>query len=451
VTNSARRLHSTMLVIAVAAITLAFAANAARAAPGLTAVTTSAANADPQPGETPAQYAAAGLAKAAIADPDTATVDAYEEATGLPVERAVADLKTQADGHVIDDALRSSLGADYAGIWFNPKNGSMVVPYLADDVKLATSQAEAAKQPGTKVQFQLVDHTWSDLEAAVDYFTNNAPDLIAPKQRIRVGIDTPSNGLVIQYAADLASADLERVQKLAAQTTIPIRFNPVPADALESHLTSCSFPNCSRPLRGAVYMEDATTGCSTGFVGVRPSPPDKVIIDAGHCEAGTWRAFDSSTGSSATIGSTIALYHDSRGDGMTIKVNGSGYWGGLGGVANLAAAWGADEVHTIYGSAWSYANEFFCNFGARSAGHCGNAIFFDVTVSYPNEGLTIGHLTLSNSCSERGDSGGPAIDGNTGIGTITGASNHCTDSSHGMQFQEVRRTEGDFGVYVAGS
>ncbi|MGH3977572.1 MAG: S1 family peptidase, partial [Pseudonocardiaceae bacterium] len=297
---------------------------------------------------------------------------------------ATRRLAGEAGAATTESALRSALGASFAGAWFEPGSSRLAVA-TTDAARAATIRAAGARP-------RIVAHSVAALDAvmaSLDSRSGSVPDSVTGWY-----LDPATNSVVVS-ATDPAAA-----QAFAAGAG-PVRVEQV---AL-----------APRPLADlvggeAIYHQDGGR-CSVGFN--TTSGPDRFVITAGHCTdlGGTWSGFDRNP-----IGPVAASSFPGDDFGL-IRVD-SPKWTQTGQVA------GRGTRLTVAGSSEAAVGSSVCRSGSTTGYRCGTIEATDQTVNYGG-GDVVSGLSRTTACAEPGDSGGPYITGSQAQGMLSGGSGNC--------------------------
>ncbi len=360
----------------------------------------------------------------------TATeIAGYQRDFAVDAATATAHLELQARGRPMVDAVRTAQGDDYAGVWFDNQEGRFKVGMVPGADPAPVQAILAADDLTDETDLVPVDNTWSQLQAAESGLLRSTSDLMA-QRKARVGIDPTTNSVLIEVADGVSDATVSALtpggtRAAASSDDVNVEVRRKPAAALAVQTTACSAPDCDRPLRGGVRIQNTVDGCSMGALTTRGG--SYYIMTAGHCvrTGGTWTAF-TSAGTPEDIGSAGGwLFDGTYGDIGAINVSSSSYWIYAGWVPETAA-WNVDLDHGTTGSAYSYVGEFTCHFGQStlnplSGAACGTTTAVSTYGNYAPSSY-VGPLSENTACVLPGDSGGTVEDGNTVVGIVSGGS-----------------------------
>ena len=349
--------------------------------------------------------AVAAPAAPEASSPPAALLTALQRDLGLSAEDAFARLSREADGAATERDMQHTLGATFAGAWFDATSGGMVVaitdPARADAVRAAGAQPRVVQRDA---------RTLDGKKAELDDRAASAPDSVTGWY-----VDAPSNSVVVTATdpaageAFAAGTDGVRVQRVAEK--------PRPlADLVGGE---------------AIYAPNGER-CSIGFVATRGSTP--YVITAGHCTrlGGTWTGFDGSA-----IGPVAGTSYPGNDFGI-IQVT-SGSWTPTGTVSDYAGG----RVR-VTGSAEAVVGASTCRSGSSTGYRCGAILAKNQSVNYGG-GDIIDGLTRTNACAGNGDSGGSFITGTQAQGVTSGGIGDCGSGGETF-FQPVNEVLSTYGL-----
>lgn len=349
--------------------------------------------------------AVAAPAAPEASSPPAALLTALQRDLGLSAEDAFARLSREADGAATERDMQHTLGATFAGAWFDATSGGMVVaitdPARADAVRAAGAQPRVVQRDA---------RTLDGKKAELDDRAASAPDSVTGWY-----VDAPSNSVVVTATdpaageAFAAGTDGVRVQRVAEK--------PRPlADLVGGE---------------AIYAPNGER-CSIGFVATRGSTP--YVITAGHCTrlGGTWTGFDGSA-----IGPVAGTSYPGNDFGI-IQVT-SGSWTPTGSVSDYAGG----RVR-VTGSAEAVVGASTCRSGSSTGYRCGAILTKNQSVNYGG-GDIIDGLTRTNACAGNGDSGGSFITGTQAQGVTSGGIGDCGSGGETF-FQPVNEVLSTYGL-----
>ncbi len=397
---------------------------------------------------------AAEAASSSVADPGAA--QGYTTAYHVSNTEAQQRLADQAAGRALPSDLQKALSDRYAGLWYDNSAGQFVVPLTPGAATAAaTSAMDKAGLPG-KYRFQNVASSLEELVSAQGTITQNLSSLVVQKA-IETGVDPSINAVVITVSPSATNSERSQVQTEAAKASVRVKVVNASGNITPTPTTTCSFPDCNKPLRGGVQFYTNQETCTAGFLVLRNSDLHKFIMTAGHCEmtGGNWTAQDASHNGHNTGPAASHIYGASPGDGGLIDTQGS--WWDIVGWSPELVSWGtlpspgANGVQNddlIYGAYSSYVGLYDCHSGEVSGTSCGTVSELNVKVTYTDRTTVQGLTKVGPVCELPGDSGGPWFAGSSAYGINSGGDNVGTCAGNGL-YSEVIGLDNYFGVHVA--
>lgn len=257
------------------------------------------------------------------------------------------------------------------------------------------------------------------------------------------GVEAKTNQVSVEVFDGAPAAGRARIEKVAAAHPGAVRIERVDSK-LRFKATD---------LRGANGITSSGWLCSAGF-NTKNSSGTIYTLTAGHCvpgtgntwymdyngtEIGTQTAYNFGTGTSGYCDSTRGCdWASIRADGSDINPLGTvRYWGGV--------------YHQIDNSRYPAEGESIDRIGVSSQDLTGNITKSSVTVSV--EGKTLYAMFETNNCALGGDSGGPALNGSTALGLLSGGTDEtvCNSDSSGTYrnyFTKVQTVLNERGLHV---
>lgn len=389
--------------------------------------------------------------------PDPSAVASYAKQFDLSSDEAAQHLTTQLRAMNVLDALRSNLGDQFAGIWFDNQTGRFVIPVARGPVDGAAIINKAFGAANLENQFVVVpvQSSWSELTAA-DLRLNQALAPLFDDNVVKTSLDPRNNAVVVDLASGAGVEGSANVQSAAAAETVKVIVNHIPTDQFNYSAAACNWPNCDPPLRGGVQIGSYNgVGCTAGFNMVGNQYGTHWLMTAGHCLAAAgsanWFANDSA-GYSHLLGSPGGYVFGGGydGDAGIVKSDGS-YWD-QSSPNNRIVHWGTFYNINMVGNGSNYVGEYVCHSGATSGTTCGNVTATGVKATYqePGGNVTVQNMVQTNGmCTYAGDSGGPVYTGDYPDGYANGifsggVINACTTS----YYADVVEMENTFGVHL---
>jgi len=338
---------------------------------------------------------------------------------GISLEQAERDLQLQGRAENIADELKSQLGVDYAGLWFDLKNAKFHVDVTSAADRVIAEEVTANDGVTNATDFDPVVHTWHELEAAEATLNSQLSSLRAKQQGL-IAIDPRTNSITISVASDAAPGAVMQADTMATSAEVATTVVPVAPQSLQIVATGCSFPYCNSPQRGGVRINSESNGsgeyhiCTAGFVVKSTATSAPTILTAGHCfepEGGVlskpWK----------TTECVLPVLSHVLGGGKDAGLVAAPPVGKCSTEYDIAS-WGKNESLPITGEASVYYGKYLCHEGAASGSQCGSVMYSNVTteINYSKEGrgtLSIEHTDWMCAEGIAGDSGGPWATWNT--------------------------------------
>jgi hypothetical protein len=328
--------------------------------------------------------------------------------------------------------IEDGLGDTYAGVWFAPPTAQFHIA-VTSNTSLATAE-RIVQEAGVAsiVTYTKVHSTWAQLLATQSRWGRELAHLFA-HQEAMTGIYTPKNAVTVALSSSVpqgeqdaiklrAEADsvnvlvtIEQPSQLRITSDLATPYCPLPFKSGEAYCTKTITPGVliteKKEAKPASY-------CTAGPLVVPKAKAKKgetFLLTAGHCTAGTLTKPWFSTEGALTeeIGPAESSTFGAKGDFGDILVKNPGFWSETGNepVFDGTAEWGSHEEHAfaIEGEEPSAVGLQNCHEGATSGEQCGEVIGLNKEVA-PVKGLV-----EDDACSEGGDSGGPWL--NIGAGT----------------------------------
>jgi streptogrisin C len=315
-----------------------------------------------------------------------AQMSAMQRDLHLTAAQVNTRLAQEATASRLEGPARTALGTAYAGSWFDPASGTLVV-----------ASTDAAKASGlTGVKTITVRHNAAELNGVktrIDALAGKA----APAGVTGWYVDNRTNGVVVTVTGTQSAAAKSFVAKASALGNGTVRTEAV-AEA----------PRTKADIVGAYpYYINSAARCSIGFTVTTG------FVSAGHC--GT-------PGSTATDGSGALL---GTFQASTFPGNDYSYVGAAGGVNLYGYMYGYDGYYYyVSGSQEMPEGSSVCRSGSTTGMWCNQIQVKNQTVNYP-QGTVYG-LTQTNVCAEPGDSGGSWLSANQAQGVTSGGSGNCS-------------------------
>lgn len=385
-----------------------------------------------------------------------AQVTALTKALNISESQAVRDVQVQDAVGNLNLTIEETLGATYAGVWFDPWRGRFeigVAPVTGQNQsKIETLIAEHGVQGVT--DFVSVRSTYQELLASENGWAERDGSLLQ-KEQARTMIDAATNSVVVDISDDVPVSEVQTLTQAATADTVNVVINRVPARQIVvkplSTISPCKFKAsqadlCEPPLVGGVqifstgYVEHHETYfsvCTAGFMAESTEPaqyPDHYLLTAAHCflgnktvEQAPWYSAGPSEKGHA-VGYMNYHYINIGGDAAFINLNlensyweTSKIWGWYPYIYTPGQPWGnhgwsEDYSVNIVGTDEPPNVQYQtpCHVGYGSGVTCGVTEYTNVQtyIDYSKDGgsdTLVGNLVQNSACSTEGDSGGPWI------------------------------------------
>ncbi len=332
--------------------------------------------------------------------------EAMQRDLGLSADGVTTRLIQEEAARTAEKDARATLGASYAGSWFDAKSGTLVVQ---------TTDRAKASGLGKGVTVRVVSHSRAELDrvkTGIDRFAGKA----APSAINGWTVDDKTNSVVV--AVNGKKLDAAARSFLASVRAMHSSVRVVK----ENHS-----PRTYADVVGAwPYWINNAARCSVGFAVYGG------FVSAGHC--GT-------TGSTATDrnGAFLGTFAGSQFPGNDFSyirtASGVNLWGYVEGYNGY---W-----YYVYGSSQVPAGSGICRSGSTTGMWCGTLLDRGWTVNYPQG--TVYNLTRTNVCAEPGDSGGSWLSANQAQGVTSGGSGNCS-SGGTTYYQELNPILSTYGL-----
>jgi streptogrisin D len=267
----------------------------------------------------------------------------------------------------VSDTLATASGGYYLD------NGKAVVNVLDD--------AAAQKVKAAGLTAKTVKYSYSALTS-----TKNSLDSVRDVPQTAWGIDTSTDQVVVKIYSAATQATADKVAAAAAQYGDSVRVEHK-TGKLELYIS------------GGDAIQNSQGRCSLGFNVTRGGSP--FLLTAGHCTnlGGTWSGGD--------VSGAQVVQSDCPGadSGLLTRPNGSGP-----GQINTGQAITSAGTPTV--------GEQMQKQGSTTGGGGGQVTSVDESVNF-DVGV-LDHEFGTTAHTDHGDSGGPAYDGSTGLGTLSG-------------------------------
>jgi streptogrisin C len=317
-------------------------------------------------------------------------------ARDLHIDEAAARRRLAAENEAArtEAAVVPTLGRTYAGSWFDPGSGKLVVN-LTD-----ATMAAAVRRGGALPRILPNGHGLTELNAIkteLDELAESEPSAVAGVRSW--GVD-PVTGRVV--VTTLAGRERGKLAKRALAHGGAVRFETTTAPAVATEWAD-----------GGEGIQSGNTPCSLGFnarltYSDLPGVSDPVIISAGHCAtAAEAYGFGNARYEEPTKTSTIL--------GRWWLVNRDHDWGVIGSIRTDYWSQGPwislhtpfDGVLIVHGTQQRPIGSSICKSGFRTGITCGVIRNRGESVYQTDQHRTVYNLTRDTTCTRPGDSGGP--------------------------------------------
>ncbi|WP_256107230.1 putative Ig domain-containing protein [Streptomyces sp. ODS05-4] len=311
-------------------------------------------------------------------EPPGPLLTAMQRDLGLDAEGVRERLADEAAATRTAAALRSALGGDLAGYWFDAARGGLVAAVTGD------AAAEAAGKLGADAR--RVDHSAARLAAAQRAVSAHLGDGAAGVRSW--GVDVRRNQVVIE------------VDRAAPAPSLP---EGLPRGIVHVQRTGDAPRQQGGEVRGGdTWVPGGESPCSVGF-SVTGAGGEAGFLTAGHCTN------DVSQPAYGKDGSRVGT--SNKGGGRSVNAR----EGDFGLVAVDAAGWSLSALVSghgqgdvpVTGSADGVVGQSICRSGQTTGWRCGEITRVDQSVDYGN--VVIDGLSYTDACSAGGDSGGAYV------------------------------------------
>ncbi len=386
-------------------------------------------------------------------------IEEYIADFGVTAEVAQHNLAIQHRGAGLVEALITTQGKSFAGVWFSNQAGEFVIPVTPDADVTSVHDVLVGADVAGGARTELVEYNWWELEKAQEQFDSVMVGLLA-ENLIQTSIDPRSNSMVVKLADGTTTSQAAEVETAADEASVKVDIHPVETEELTATNTSCKpleIHLCSRPLRGGVGIqaggEDREPECTTAFKAIGNQFGNRFMLSAGHCvllppKTYVWYAETPDEQYIQKIGTAEGTVFPG-GDWTAINANGS-YWDTKP-WPSMVAFWNhspADLETSIDAESPSYLGQYVCYAGISSGGHCGSVAELDGVINAYG-GLQFHIVKFGPTCVMGGDSGGPVFAGHVAIGIISAVAlpDPGCGSNYGY-YQEVTEAADSLGVTV---
>ncbi len=351
---------------------------------------------------------------------------------GLSLERARVALATQAsvEGGELPLKLEKTLGASFAGVWFEPSTGKFCIGVVSNASRPVAERVVAQAGLAGVVSYVSVRSTWAQLMSTKGEWNLKLARLGG--REFSTGLTASHNAVSVTLSSAVAVHERALLEREAAGSHVNVAITVVPRKELVIHANNsqCEFKRaeayCSKPITAGVLITTLNNAkppndyCTAGPLAILSTPLtlaaelETFLITAGHCTKETMKWFTATHPGKEVkeIGPTVKALFDLFGDYGSIAVGPN--WLQAGTTPALAQITnyqdnGLREARNVIGEAASVQNLSFCKQGATSFEQCGIITSVNQLVVVENQGVPqdIDGLVVTKSCAEPGDSGGP--------------------------------------------
>ncbi len=317
--------------------------------------------------------------------------------------------------------VASTLGRDYAGVWFEPATATLHVGVTSGVSAGAAQRIAASAGLAADVVTTPVRSTWAALIDAQNQWNKRLAALLAQSQA-STGIEPSDNSVSITLSASVPASERSTIEREAGDANVNVSVAVAEPSSLEDKpRAKCKTPfvelvaYCEKTLVSGVGIAPNSEGplCTAGPMLI--SGKETYMLTSGHCynleeaEGAVLKVFTNSAYPNLEqkkVGTEAIKYYSSLRDMAEIKITrpGSPF------IAEpptplpaLMAEWlkKPEVPHTVGGSAAVVSGQEVCHEGMVSGEACGEVKKLNMT----NAGKE--HLVEVTACGSRGDSGGP--------------------------------------------
>jgi hypothetical protein len=412
--------------------------------------------------------AAAGPARTAAApaprSSDPAVVSLVKE-KGISLAEAQQRIQWQSNAVDLDEALQTTLGERFGGVWINPPDGRVKVGVVGasrsrraadlpvtDAVRMAAEQ----RQVGDAADVVPVGYSYSYLYAASEWLG----DAVLKARQVGLaglgsGLATDHNAVELDLPSDRALTAVEQAlvdeakRRYGAALLIG-HYQGVPqrvSCGWISGVVSRTLLSCDPPLRGGMGIISPSFSCTTGFIARSDSDNKLFVFTAGHCITdggpGPWSSPFYSSHHLHAVGSMHNYRDNSEGDYAILTIDNPSGWNPQAWVlVSPSTDTTYNEQYHITRDGGSSVGMRSCHSGAFGATDCGTV--FQINYTPPN--IPTQHLAWSKEeCARKGDSGGPVYAGGVAYGLTVAANLSTCD----FYYQGISAAETNMRVHIA--
>jgi hypothetical protein len=347
---------------------------------------------------------------------------------GIPIAQARRAFQLQqrvAATHLIS-RIEDTLGAAFAGVWFEPAAARFHIGVSLDSSRDAAERVVRETGMAASVTYTPVRSRWAALVDVVSELgTRLAP--LAAAGDATAGIDVPHNAVAVTLSSSVA--DVDRIAReiqatpwavnVAVKVAPPAQFREQPAAVCENPFTR-ERARCETTLVAGVGIVTPRLNCTAGPMLIEGN--ETYMLTAGHCLnitsiGAAGQIFNNLlvTGEYPTIARALEIgregkrYNNRERDVAEIKINRTVAPVSLflqalpTPLPALVTEWARSPrtPHAVEGMETPAVNQSICHEGWKSGEQCGLIVEVDV------ESAGVEHLVRTEACGQPGDSGGP--------------------------------------------
>lgn len=237
----------------------------------------------------PSATLAADLIMAMEEDPALQQIAAeyYRERHGVELDEAYRRLAIQDRASGIEDELERVLGAQYAGIWFDPNDHGrlkigMTKAAIPGEKDVRAALDRLSLSPDSDLV--AVRFTEAELERQVAAMSKALSRLL-DGGRVTTGYSTQMNRVTLTAVSNLSAEETRQVEQVGREHGAIVDRVNVPT--LRGQLQSCGVRKCNKPFRGGreiiAYNLGVAHRCTAAFIARHRVSTKWLVMTAGHC------------------------------------------------------------------------------------------------------------------------------------------------------------------------
>ena len=394
--------------------------------------------------------------RAVLDDPEDPLVEAiavayYTEKHRVSEDEARQRLALQDRATGLDDDLAALLGADDAGMWFDPDDrGRLKIGVTrtgaarGDEIrKLVGEYALDRDVDLVGVRFSLADLT------RIQDGVRDRLSTMMTRGHARTGYNPRENAVRVTALVQLPADEEKLVRAIASTPGVVIRRVDAPTLLVDPQ--SCGVNACDPPLRGGRALASSSVMCTGAFIGHTKGTPSRyLMLTAGHCIFFNATYYGNGYGdiwtakTDADVWHSIGAMYDSAfpaKDAGAITIAPTSFWADPTPIPAIVVKHSAySDINTKYPIkriASSVLGQVLCRTGLTTATHCAEVsdLGDDITIDGPDDNTyTLKNLGELDMCdAQGGDSGGPVFRHYGGYGIHMG---HVTGGGHCYEFYQ---------------